>query len=89
MWFIDFDRLVEYFVENTPPNKRHVMPFVLTPMKVTTALAVKQFFDPETSVRTDFYAGEWYNFKEIDHGRWILRGTILMFLLASLKFCGF
>lgn len=75
MWFTDFNRLVEHIVENTPPTRRHRMAFNLTPFEVSNALEVKQIFNPEISVRSDFYAGDWYNFQEIDSGRWILRGS--------------
>lgn len=77
MWFTDFDRLVEHILENTPPTKRHRMLFNLTPFEISNALELKRIFDPETSTRTDFYEGNWYNFTEIDLGRWILRGEFV------------
>lgn len=74
MWFTDFNRLVQHILENIPPTKRHRMLFKLTPFDVNNTLEIKQIFKPEMTVRADFYEGNWYNFQEIDHGRWILRG---------------
>lgn len=75
MWFTDVNKLTRHILENIPPNSRDDS-FTVKPIEMINTPDVKQVFDPKSSARTDLYAGDWYDFKEIDKGKWILRGTM-------------
>lgn len=74
MWFVTSDKLIEHVYENTPPNRRQDLEFNLYPVNVVNKPELKKCHDP-SSTREDNYAGDWYDFKEIDYGRWILRAS--------------
>lgn len=75
LWFSNPESLVSHLLDNTPPNKRDV-PFKMLRILITNVPEVKDIYDPEVGVKKDWFDGDWYNFKEIDHGKWILRGTM-------------
>ncbi|KAK5638441.1 hypothetical protein RI129_012736 [Pyrocoelia pectoralis] len=75
MWFTTSDKLIQHVYENTPPNRREDLNFKLIPITVINKPDLKSVFNSQVG-REDNYSGDWYAFKEIDHGRWILRGTI-------------
>lgn len=86
MWFVTMDKLIEHILENTPPTKREDIMFRLFPVNVNNKPDVKHVFDPDsTAEREDNYSGDWYEFKEIDHGRWILRGKISISIRFKLE----
>lgn len=67
--------MIQHVIDNIPPAKVEE-PFRITPVTITNEIKTKDLFDPELGPPADKYSGDWKNFKEIDHGRWILRGTI-------------
>ncbi|KAF5281689.1 hypothetical protein FQA39_LY17710 [Lamprigera yunnana] len=74
MWFLTKDHLIDHVYENTPPNRRADLNFKLIPITVHNNPELKRCFDPTIFGRESNYAGDWYQFREVDYGRWILRG---------------
>ncbi|KAB0791417.1 hypothetical protein PPYR_03217 [Photinus pyralis] len=74
VWFTSADKLIEHVYENTPPNRREALDFKMFPITVVNRPDLKNVFNSKTA-REDNYSGDWYAFKEIDRGLWILRGT--------------
>ncbi|XP_076256073.1 uncharacterized protein LOC143193632 [Rhynchophorus ferrugineus] len=75
LWFTELDDLITFIYENIQPKDRCKSDFTLKSVKVTNSLKIKSKYNPDDE-RGDVYAGDWYDFKEIDHGKWILRGSL-------------
>ncbi|GJQ78158.1 hypothetical protein Trydic_g2490 [Trypoxylus dichotomus] len=73
--FLTAQDMIHHVVENIPPTKAEE-PYKLTPITVNNEIKIKDIYDPESGPPVDKYSGDWKTFKEVDHGRWILRGTI-------------
>lgn len=73
LWFSQPEMLVSYIFDNTRPRDRH-MEFYLKKVHVQNLPELKDIYDPELGIKKRWYDGDWYDFKEIDNGRWILRG---------------
>lgn len=74
--FTSPDQLIEHIIENTPPNKRD-QSYRLIPIEIINTPVLKETFAGEDGAeRETNYDGDWYNFKEIDKGRWALQGSI-------------
>ncbi|XP_060534309.1 uncharacterized protein LOC132706789 [Cylas formicarius] len=75
LWFADLDDFVDHVYENIPTNDRTTKNFRLKSINAQNNLQLRSKRDPEDE-RNDLYSGDWYDFREIEHGRWILRGTL-------------
>ncbi|XP_019769617.1 uncharacterized protein LOC109544047 isoform X1 [Dendroctonus ponderosae] len=75
IWFINVDDLVNFVYNNIPVKDRLKSDFTLKSVKIVNNLKLKSKYNPEDQ-RTDAYCGDWYDFKEVEHGRWILRGSL-------------
>lgn len=73
-WFTLPEYLIEHILVNVRPDKK-TEKFSLKRVVVENVADVKEYFDPKTMTRNDPYDGDYYDFKEIQHGRWILRGS--------------
>lgn len=78
MWFTGLDQLVQHLVENTPPNSRAQLNFTLKPVEIRNKPEVAEVYDPKVAPRTDSYSGDWFDFKEVNKGKWILRGKHIL-----------
>ncbi|XP_044261040.1 uncharacterized protein LOC123009011 [Tribolium madens] len=73
-----FEDLVTHLVENIPPNKRQSTEFELKSVTTTNTPFRHEVVDSEEE-EIDEMIIDWYNFTEIDRGRWIMRGSRSMF----------
>ncbi|XP_044763345.1 uncharacterized protein LOC123320203 [Coccinella septempunctata] len=76
LFFYKLEDVVKHILENTRPNKRSMMPFTVNKVHLKNIPLVKEIYDKDYGERKDNYSGNWYNFVELDHGHWILRGQI-------------
>nr|CAH7728598.1 unnamed protein product [Callosobruchus chinensis] len=73
--FTKLEDMVEHVYGKIPPKMRQEESFKLKSAKMTNAVLIKNKLRSEEE-RTDVYAGDWYFFQEIEHGKWIMRGTL-------------
>ncbi|XP_044260521.1 uncharacterized protein LOC123008654 [Tribolium madens] len=73
--FSRIEDLVQHLLDNSPPNKRTELEFTLKGVKIANTPIVHEIFDPEIEDKPDEIAGDWNEFKEFDHGKWILRSV--------------
>ncbi|XP_045468526.1 uncharacterized protein LOC123676579 [Harmonia axyridis] len=76
LFFYNLEDVVNHILENTRPNQRSMMPFTINKVEIKNIPLVKEIFNKDFGERKDSYSGNWYNFVELDHGHWILRGQI-------------
>ncbi|XP_017785371.1 PREDICTED: uncharacterized protein LOC108568673 [Nicrophorus vespilloides] len=75
MWFTKIRCLLKHLFSNLPMKERDLN-YVLTKVVITNEPEVKDVYDPAFGPKEDGISGDWHDFKEIDRGQWILRGTI-------------
>lgn len=76
MWFTNPDALVQHVFNNIPAWEAKSSNFVLKAVKLKNSLQIKDKLKPDQE-RKDMYQGDWYYFREIEYGKWILRGNSL------------
>lgn len=74
LFFYNLEDVAKHILENTRPNRRSMMPFTINKVNLKNVPLVKEVYDKDFGERKDNYSGNWYNFVELDHGHWILRG---------------
>lgn len=77
IWFTELDQLINHVIENIPPRQRSQQ-YRLTHVKMNNVVFTKDVYDPESGPKETNHDGDWYNFKEVTHGQWILRATSSM-----------
>lgn len=75
-WFTKPEYLAEHVLLNFPEEMK-TEKYSLKKILVKSNAEIKEYYDPKQAERTDPYDGDYYDFKEIERGRWILRGKIL------------
>ncbi|XP_050312068.1 uncharacterized protein LOC126747451 [Anthonomus grandis grandis] len=75
VWFTNLEDLVEFVYNNIPVKDRLKGDFTLKAVTVSNNLKTKNKYNVEDEM-PDAYAGDWYDFKELESGVWILRGTL-------------
>ncbi|CAH1118614.1 unnamed protein product [Phaedon cochleariae] len=78
MWFTKLDDLVEHVFDKIPPKVGNEEDFALKSVKINNSIQIKDKLRPDDE-RNDVYAGDWYDFLETEHGKWIMRGTMTIF----------
>lgn len=73
MWFTKLDDLIEHVCDNISPKDSYSKNFKLISVNMNNSVVLKDRLKPEDQ-RVDVYGGPWYDFEELEHGRWILRG---------------
>lgn len=73
MWFTTPEALAQHIYNNIPAWEAKTKDFVLKSVKLTNTLQIKSKLRPDEE-RMDMYQGDWYFFKELEKGKWILRG---------------
>lgn len=72
--FLTAQDMIKHVVDNVPPLKGEE-PFKLTTVEIINETKMHDVYDPELGPPPDNVTGDWKNFKEVDHGKWILRGN--------------
>ncbi|XP_023310426.1 uncharacterized protein LOC111691585 [Anoplophora glabripennis] len=75
MWFTKLEDLVGHVLGNICPKDTYENDFSLRSVKIVNNVVLKNRLKPEDQ-RNDVYGGSWYDFQELDHGRWIMRGSM-------------
>lgn len=78
MRFNTLQDLIDHVYNNIPAWETKKEDFSLKAVKFTNMLNLKNKLKPDQD-RSDVYGGNWYCFNELDHGKWILRGTMTIF----------
>ncbi|XP_074039685.1 uncharacterized protein [Leptinotarsa decemlineata] len=78
MWFTKLDDLLDHIYNNIAPKVGKKESFILKSVKITNTPQLKEKIEPWED-RNDVYSGDWYDFMEIEYGKWILRGTMNIF----------
>lgn len=73
MWFTGLEELADHIYGNISPRDGYENGFLLRSVHITNSAMVKNRLRPEDK-RNDVYSGNWYDFRELDHGKWIMRG---------------
>ncbi|VEN60728.1 unnamed protein product [Callosobruchus maculatus] len=73
--FTKLEDMVEHVYGKIPPKVGQEESFKLKSAKLTNVILLKDKLRSEEE-RTDVYAGDWYFFQELEHGKWIMRGTM-------------
>lgn len=84
MWFTNPDALVHHVFDNIPAWKAKSSDFVLKSVKLKNSLQIKDKLKPDQE-RKDMYQGDWYYFREVEYGKWILRGMYIRHFQFSKK----
>lgn len=75
MWFTNFEDLFQHVFDNIPAWERRTESFTLKAVKLINQVQIKDNWKPDEE-RINMYQGDWYDFKELEHGKWILRGKL-------------
>ncbi|KAL1502116.1 hypothetical protein ABEB36_007308 [Hypothenemus hampei] len=75
IWFTNMEDVVDFLYENIPVKDRLRTDFTLKSVNVKNNLKVKSKYNKENE-RPNAYAGDWYDFVELEYGKWILRGSL-------------
>lgn len=73
-WFTQPKYLVKHILLNFPEEMKGEK-YSLKRIVVNNNAEVKEYFNPKEADRNNPYDGDYYEFKEIERCRWILRGT--------------
>lgn len=73
-WFTKPEYLIEHIMLNLPIEVQKNEKYSLKKIAVNAGVETKDHFDPKEADRTSPYDGDYYGFKEIERGAWILRG---------------
>lgn len=73
-WFTRPEYLVKHVLLNFPDEMKDEK-YSLKRILVKNVVQVKEYFNPKETERVDPYDGDYYEFKEIERCRWILRGS--------------
>nr|CAI5839704.1 unnamed protein product [Callosobruchus analis] len=73
--FTKLEDMVDHVYGRIPPKVGQEESFRLKSAKMTNLVLLKDKLRSEEE-RTDVYAGDWYFFQEIEHGKWIMRGSM-------------
>lgn len=79
MWFTKVEDLADHIFKNIPIWEAKTNDFVLKSVKMKNIVQLKDKFRADQE-RKDMYQGDWYSFKEVEYGKWILRGNFLYVL---------
>lgn len=73
VWFAKREDLIDHIYGKVSPKDANENDFSLKSVNVMNNAMLKNRLKPEDK-RNDVYSGNWYDFRELDHGKWIMRG---------------